>query len=118
MSSGFTLQWHGEKVITDVEKEVETAILKSAEHLKDESIKQAPSNIGDLKSNCVVDDSKLNSNLEVSVGYPLSYALKQHEELKFKHPKGGKAKFLEDPFNANIDKYTGFIADVVKKVTK
>ena len=27
------------------------------------------------------------------------YALKVHEDLDMPHPRGGKAKFLEDPFN-------------------
>jgi hypothetical protein len=48
------------------------------------------------------------------VGFSAEYAATQHEHLEFKHPKGGKAKYLEDPFKANSQKYIDHIAQANK----
>jgi hypothetical protein len=73
---------------------------------------------------------------KIKVGYTLPYAIKQHEDLTLRHDKtdgrwikdefgnfqsinmvaGGKAKFLEDPFNRNIQKMQDYVANAVKKV--
>jgi hypothetical protein len=39
------------------------------------------------------------------VGFNTPYALAQHERLDFHHPKGGKAKYLEDPLKENVRRY-------------
>lgn len=36
----------------------------------------------------------------VYISFNTPYARRQHEELDWQHPRGGKAKYLEDPFNA------------------
>ena len=35
----------------------------------------------------------------VYISFNTPYARRQHEELGYNHPLGGKAKYLEDPFN-------------------
>lgn len=75
-------------------------------------------------------------NGAVRVGYTLPYAFKQHEDLSLKHNRtdgyriqsgknagrtvnmiaGGKAKFLEDPFNENVEKYQQHYANEIRKV--
>ncbi len=35
----------------------------------------------------------------VYISFNTPYAWRQHEELGYEHPRGGKAKYLEDPFN-------------------
>lgn len=40
----------------------------------------------------------------VYISFNTPYARRQHEELGYNHPKGGKAKYLEDPFNKNKKK--------------
>ena len=35
----------------------------------------------------------------VYISFNTPYARRQHEELGYEHPRGGKAKYLEDPFN-------------------
>ena len=39
------------------------------------------------------------------VGFNEPYALVQHERLDYKHPKGGKAKYLEDPLKMQAAAY-------------
>ena len=51
----------------------------------------------------------------VYVSYNTPYARRQHEELGYNHPLGGKAKYLEDPFNRNKNKVLKYAAMQVKK---
>ena len=44
------------------------------------------------------------------VGFPLVYAARQHEELTWRHPRGGKAKYLEDEFKGNLPTYEQTVA--------
>ncbi len=89
------------------------ALVKSALDLKRRSSEQAPIDTGDLRSNCAIDLTDLD-RYRVYVGYSLPYALRQHEDLALRHTQG-KAKFLEDPFNQNIDRYKEFIENEARK---
>ena len=51
----------------------------------------------------------------VYISFNTPYARRQHEELGYNHPLGGKAKYLEDPFNRNKDKVLKRAANQVKK---
>lgn len=48
--------------------------------------------------------------LRGSVEVDQVYARYQHEGLDFKHPRGGQAKYLEQPFYANVPLYMRDIA--------
>jgi hypothetical protein len=45
------------------------------------------------------------------VGFNTPYALVQHERLDFNHPKGGKAKYLEDNLKEQADRYQSNLND-------
>jgi len=51
----------------------------------------------------------------VYISFNTPYARRQHEELGYNHPLGGKAKYLEDSFNRNKDKVLKRAANQVKK---
>jgi hypothetical protein len=51
----------------------------------------------------------------VYISFNTPYARRQHEELGYNHPLGGKAKYLEDPFNRNKNKVLKYAAKQVKK---
>jgi len=87
--------------------------------LQGKSAKLAPVDTGDLRNNCNADLSKVNgSKASATVGYSLPYALRQHEELGYNHPKGGQAKFLEQPFLENEKKYIDKIKNIPDEVLK
>jgi hypothetical protein len=96
--------------------------------LEGKAINLAPIDTGALrKSGMVNEATPQNLLVQVGVGYegspalveghasPAMYALRQHEELTWKHPNGGQAKFLEQPFKENINKYVDDLADAVRK---
>ena len=47
---------------------------------------------------------KIGKEKAVYISFNTPYAWRQHEELGYNHPLGGKAKYLEDPFNRNKQK--------------
>ena len=72
--------------------------------------------------------------VEGSVGYSLPYALRQHEDLDLSHDRtdgyrredgttvnmvaGGQAKYLEEPYEANLPKYMATIKKGVQNTFK
>lgn len=42
---------------------------------------------------------ELGKEKAIYISFNTPYARRQHEELDWEHPIGGKAKYLEDPFN-------------------
>lgn len=53
----------------------------------------------------------------VTVSFDEVYAAAQHEGIDFVHPRGGKAKYLEDQYKANLPRYEAALAAVVKRRT-
>jgi len=51
----------------------------------------------------------------VYISFNTPYARRQHEELGYQHPRGGKAKYLEDPFNRNKKKVVKYAELKMKK---
>lgn len=107
------LTWHGDRAIEAIQEALKTALLTCGADLQRKSSEQAPKDTGDLRGNCAVDDGDLDG-LSVRVGYSLPYAMVQHERLDYHHTDG-KAKYLEDPFNENIDKYQKTMKETAKR---
>jgi hypothetical protein len=61
---------------------------------------------------------KTASELSGSVSFGTPYARYQHEGLDFKHPQGGQAKYLEQPFLENQEKYLQHLRNSVQKEVK
>jgi len=54
----------------------------------------------------------------VYISFNTPYARRQHEELDYEHPRGGKAKYLEDPFNRNKNKVLKYADKQIRKALK
>lgn len=63
-------------------------------------------------------DEELGREQAVYVSFNTVYARRQHEELEWEHPKGGKAKYLEDPFNRLKSKVRRLVDAAVKKALR
>lgn len=96
------------------------------------SARLAPVDTGDLRNNC---NAKVNGDtvfrnltscgtaaqalkVEAEVGYSLPYALRQHEELAYNHPKGGQSKYLEQPFLEREQDYIRLLTSIPEEVLK
>lgn len=110
------LKWYGNKAVSRAMQAAIQAIQTCAADLQGKSAAQAPIDTGDLRANCSVSPlQREGDTVWVKVGYNLPYAIVQHERLDFKHPKGGKAKYLEDPYKENAAKYERFIKTAVRQ---
>lgn len=113
--ANYVLKWYGTKASALARQAAISALQMCAADLQGKSAQEAPIDNGDLKANCSVGPLKREGpTVSLTVGYNLPYAIVQHEHLEFNHPKGGKAKYLEDPFNENKAKYTRMIAEAVR----
>ena len=71
----------------------------------------APKDTGELE-----ESGKLYENPKsFRIAFEADHAAVQHERLDFNHPKGGKAKYLEDAFN---DLLPGAIRRTAKAIDK
>lgn len=110
------LKWYGDKAKAIATEAAIRGLQICAADLQGKSAAQAPIDTGDLRANCAVNmDYSDPENPKVDIGYNLPYAIRQHEHTEYRHPKGGKAKYLEDPYNENKSKYEKFIKDTIKK---
>lgn len=109
-----SFQWYGDQAFDAITNATQDELMECGADLQGRSVQEAPVDTGDLRANCEVKEE----TLKVTVGYDLPYAMKQHEELDYNHPKGGKAKYLEDPFNESADNYIEHIREKAGGVIK
>lgn len=114
-------------------------LLEFAEAVCGEAARRAPVEFGDLRSSFIVQvngEQYLHTVSDGSGGVTIVhdltdvpagtitvyigtagcvYALRQHEELNWNHPRGGGPKFLEKTFNDYVTKLLEQLQDAVKK---
>jgi hypothetical protein len=116
-------RWRIKETVKIAEEAALKALRTGAEAILTEAIDEAPIDTGTLRRSGTVTVGKLpdsariyeaaESGIEMKDAFPdpvgkekavyisfnTPYARRQHEELDYNHPRGGKAKYLEDPFN-------------------
>jgi len=65
----------------------------------------------EMRERRAIHEGGLGDAVVGEVGFNTPYALVQHERLDFNHPKGGKAKYLEDNLKEPADRYQGNLND-------
>lgn len=99
----------GEQVRAAAEKGVALA----AEHLLTESRRLVPIEEGTLERS----GAATAEGLVAAVSYDTPYAVRQHEELGYRHDEGRQAKYLEEPMAAEADTVAGIVAEQIRRVT-
>jgi hypothetical protein len=114
MSASFTLRLNS-AVKPAVHAAAAQGLFLGAEHLLQLSREQVPIEEGTLERSGVasVDEAALTA----AVSFDTPYAVRQHEELGYRHDAGRKAKYLEDPLNAERDAVSRIVAGEISKVT-
>lgn len=114
--SGVELTWNGQRVRRASEAAAETGLRRAAEHLRGVSQQAAPIDEGTLRTSAAV--TVLDGGTRVAVSYNTPYAARQHEELGWRHPKGGRAKYLEGPAHEEDATMRAIIATEVRRAAQ
>lgn len=94
--------------------QVERELQDIGSDLMGEAQRRAPVDTGDLRGSAFTE----TENMVCTVGFTEPYALRQHEGVDFAHPRGGEAKFLENPYKEKKDKYIAALKGAVKKAVE
>ena len=135
-------KWRTKEAVKIAEEAGLKALLTGAEAILTEAIDETPIETGTLRRSGTVavgglPDStrvynaakagkemkgdfpgELGKERAVYISFNTPYARRQHEELDYEHNRGGKAKFLEDPFNRNKNKVLKYVDKQVKKALR
>jgi len=135
-------KWRIKEAVKIAEDAALKALRTGAEAILTEAIDEAPIDTGTLRRSGTVTvgglpdgaqvyeaaesgtemkdafPDKIGKEKTVYISFNTPYALRQHEELDYEHPRGGKAKYLEDTFNRNKQKVLKYVDLQVKKALK
>lgn len=89
------LEWNDGAVKAALSGAAFEGLQLAAEHLLQVSSDLAPLEEGDLARSGEVSSDKTTDT--VAVSYDRPYAVRQHEELTWRHDAGKQAKYLEQP---------------------
>jgi hypothetical protein len=84
----------------------------AAERLRALSVPRAPKQTGALRNTAQVTPATTGDPVS-SVSYDTPYAVKQHEELDYRHDDG-EAKYLEKPLREHSDELLAIIARSIR----
>jgi hypothetical protein len=82
-----------------------------------DAVKAAPVELGDLRGSLQVAHDESSVYVGMGSGPSSAYAIVQHENLGFAHPRGGGAKFLERALMSNVRAVVDHVARAVKGAT-
>ena len=106
-------------------------------HMTGEAVRDAPVETGDLRGSghadingetivkgtssgdiTMANTANPAKKYEGEIAIEQEYALAQHDRLDFNHPKGGKAKYLEDAVKRNFERSLKHLKDSTDEAVK
>ena len=116
MAARFELRFNGAAVQRELRAAAARGLLLAAEHVLTEAQEVVPLDEGYLQSTgtASVDEGTLTA----AVSFDGPYAVRQHEELDWRHAPGRQAKYLEQPLNANRGPVQRIIAAQVRRAMR
>ncbi len=107
------VNWHPQKVSAAEQAGAVSGLRMAAEHLLGESRKQVPHETGTLERSGVAEVDE--SSMTAAVSYDTPYAVRQHEELTWRHDSGRNAKYLERPALAEAETMRDLIGASIRR---
>ncbi|MFF4751827.1 hypothetical protein [Streptomyces sp. NPDC001270] len=107
------IRWNGNAALAAIRAAAVRGVRLGAEHLLEVSRQRVPMEEGTLERSGVatVDEGTLTA----VVSYDSPYAVRQHEELTYRHDNGRTAKYLERPLHEENGTITDIIAAQVRR---
>lgn len=116
MPQNFRLTFDGGPVARELRAAAARGLLLGAEHVLAESLDVVPLDEGPLQNSGMtsVDEGTLTA----VVSFDTPYAVRQHEEMDYRHAPGRQAKYLEDPLNANRSTFQRIVAAQIRRALR
>ncbi|MEU0033170.1 hypothetical protein [Streptomyces sp. NPDC006333] len=105
--------YNGDAALAAIRAGALRGVRLGAEHLLQVSRTRVPIEEGTLERSGVVSVDE--PSLTAAVSYDTTYAVRQHEELDYRHDAGREAKYLEKPLHEENDTITEIIAAQVRR---
>ena len=106
----------------DTRLALSSALFASAQDVANKADNLVPVDEGILKGSQSVTPPKPHSatpTARITYGGPSApYALVQHERLDYEHPKGGQAKYLEEPFIEEVNAWPARFSARIKLASR
>lgn len=113
MTQRIRLDWHGARITERERAGAADGVEMAAEHLLGVSRQQVPIEEATLERSGVASVDR--GALRGAVSYDTPYAVRQHEELDYRHDAGRKAKYLEDPWLDEREVMQAIIAAQIRR---
>lgn len=116
MAQNFRLRFNGDRAARQMREGAARGLLLAAEHVLQQSQELVPLDESPLMQSgtASVDEPSLTA----VVSYDTPYAVRQHEELSYRHAPGRTAKYLERPLNASRAEVAAIIAAQVRRAMR
>lgn len=102
------VEWNGPEIEALLDGASAEGLTLAAEHLLQVSRTEVPIDEATLERSGVASVDE--NDLIAAVSYDTPYAVRQHEEMTWRHAEGRKAKYLEDPMHAERETMLALIA--------
>lgn len=106
------LEWNDDEVEAALTGATFDGLELAGEHLLQVSSGLAPHEEGDLERSGDIDTDE--DEMQVSVYFDRSYAVRQHEDMTYRHDEGRQAKYLEHPMHEEADTMLAIIAEAAR----
>jgi hypothetical protein len=110
------IQWNGDAVLAAMRAGAVRGVRLGAEHLLQVSRARVPIEEATLERSGVVTVDE--GDLTAAVSYDTPYAVRQHEDLTYRHDSGRSAKYLERPLHEENGVITEIIAAQVRRAVE
>lgn len=110
------LNWYGPKVTQAVTGAAIQGLNQAAEYVRSQTVPLTPLRDGDLRNSLHVSNAT-RSDPVAAVFTNLPYAVRQHEELNYRH-RDGQAKYLEVAANQSREQVSRIVTTAVRRATQ
>lgn len=108
------MTWQGDLADERARAGAERGVALAVEHLLGAARQRVPIEEGTLERSGVASTEGLTG----AVSFDTVYAVRQHEELTWRHDPGRTAKYLENPANEERDQMLDLIAAQVRRALR
>ncbi|MFJ8992620.1 hypothetical protein ACIRQH_19765 [Streptomyces sp. NPDC102279] len=116
MPQNFRMRFDGTAAAREIRAGAARGLYLGAEHVLARAQEVVPLDEGPLQHSgtASVDEASLTA----VVSYDTPYAIRQHEEMDYRHAPGRTAKYLEGPLNENAATVQALIAAQVRRALR